>query len=176
VNEGSRRLEEIRELFAYDRWANGMVLDATAGLTEEEFGRDVGGSFPSVRETLVHVAGAEFFWMRRWKGHPRGSVPEPWVFGGHASVRARWVELEGEMGAFLDALTAEELDREIDILTGAGIRCRLPMVHTMRHVVNHSTYHRGQVMDQLRHLGASTAATDLFLFHYERSAAAPAAV
>lgn len=35
----------------------------------------------------------------------------------------------------------------------------------LRHVVNHSTYHRGRVVTMLRQLGAGTVSTDLVLFY-----------
>jgi uncharacterized damage-inducible protein DinB len=175
LDEGSRRLEEIRELFAFDRWATDRVLDSLADLTPGELGRDVGGSFPSVRETLAHTIGAGFFWLARWNGDPRGRRPESWVFTDLASLRARWVELTAELRAFLGALTAGGLDREVDIITSGGIHARRPLVETMRHVVNHASYHRGQVADQMRHLGANPAATDLFLFYHLRSQDAIAA-
>ena len=43
----------------------------------------------------------------------------------------------------------------------------------LRHIVNHSTYHRGQVASMLRQLGAEPAATDLFLYYAERPQPAP---
>lgn len=50
--------DDIHILYEYDRWANNRVLQAAAGLSAEEFTRDLGGSFPSVRDTLVHMSAA----------------------------------------------------------------------------------------------------------------------
>jgi uncharacterized damage-inducible protein DinB len=41
-----------------------------------------------------------------------------------------------------------------------------------QHVINHATYHRGQVTMMLRQLGAAPVATDLILFYWERERAA----
>lgn len=49
--------DDIRLLFEYDRWANDRVLRAAAGLSGEQFTRELGGSFRSVRDALVHIIG-----------------------------------------------------------------------------------------------------------------------
>ena len=52
--------EIARQLFAYDAWANRRSLGACAALTPEQFTRDLGSSFHSVRDTLAHIVGAQF--------------------------------------------------------------------------------------------------------------------
>ena len=47
--------DDIQLLYEYDRWANGRVLQAASALSPEQFTRDLGGSFVSVRDTLVHI-------------------------------------------------------------------------------------------------------------------------
>jgi uncharacterized damage-inducible protein DinB len=64
---------EISKLFAYNRWANARTLGPSSTLTAEEYGRTLGGSFPSVGETLAHIYAAEWIWLERWQGRsPRG--------------------------------------------------------------------------------------------------------
>ena len=60
--------ELTRTLFAYDAWANRRSLEACATLTPEQFTRDLGSSFPSVRDTLAHLVGAQFVWLERFHG------------------------------------------------------------------------------------------------------------
>lgn len=52
-------LREIQELFEYNSWANHRILDATSKLSSEEFSRDLRNSFPSIKDTLVHILSAE---------------------------------------------------------------------------------------------------------------------
>src|SRR5947208_1808811 len=60
--------DDIQLLYRYNRWANATILNAVAPLSKDDFSRKLGGSFPSARETLVHIMGAEWIWLRRWKG------------------------------------------------------------------------------------------------------------
>ena len=55
--------DDIQLLYAYDRWANNRVLQAASALGVEQFTLDLGGSFRSVRGTLVHIIGGEWIWQ-----------------------------------------------------------------------------------------------------------------
>src|SRR5579863_1707980 len=59
--------EDILLLFEYDRWANHRVIRSVAKLSPEQFTRNLGGSFPSVRSTLIHTIGGEWIWLQYWK-------------------------------------------------------------------------------------------------------------
>ena len=59
--------DDIQLLYEYDRWANNRVLQAASTLDAEEFTRDLGGSLRSVRDTLVHIIGGEWGWLKYWK-------------------------------------------------------------------------------------------------------------
>ena len=50
---------ECSKLFACNRWANARTLEPVSALSGEEYGRTLGGSFPSVQETLAHIYAAE---------------------------------------------------------------------------------------------------------------------
>jgi hypothetical protein len=43
-------------------------LQACAGLTEEQFLRPLGNSFPSLRDTPAHLLAVEWLWLERWRG------------------------------------------------------------------------------------------------------------
>lgn len=164
----SRAVAEIRELYYYDHWANRRVRDACSALTDEERRRDLGSSFPSVLETLQHIVAAEWIWLERWNGRsPPGAPPDLSPVEWPALDR-RWSELESAQQRFVSALTDDDLQRVIAYRNTRGDPFAAPLSELLRHVVNHSTYHRGQVATMLRQLGASVPATDLVLFYRER--------
>jgi hypothetical protein len=66
--------DDIQLLYEYDRWANNRVLQKASELSEEQFTRDLGGSFRSVRDTLVHIIGGEWGWLAYWKEPPHSSA------------------------------------------------------------------------------------------------------
>lgn len=160
-------LEEIRELYDYNRWANHRMLDAVARLPEAELTREVGGSFPTVQATLAHAAGAEWLWLRRWRGTSPTSMPEGWTRLSLGELRREWAEIESGQRDFLDGLSEPDLLRPMTYRTLAGNESTNLLGQVLRHVVNHATYHRGQMTTLIRQLGGEPVATDLIVFYRE---------
>src|SRR5262252_5668614 len=63
---GIMNLQDTQNLIAYHYWARNRMLDAVEPLTHEQFLRDTGGSFGSIRNTIVHTFSAEWIWLARW--------------------------------------------------------------------------------------------------------------
>jgi uncharacterized damage-inducible protein DinB len=61
---------DIQLLYGYDRWANNRVLRAVSALSPEQFMRDLGGSFRSVRDALVHIIASEWVGLHIGKSRP----------------------------------------------------------------------------------------------------------
>lgn len=167
--------DDILLLFEYDRWANNRILKAVSSLTDEQFTRDLGGSFPSVRDTLVHIISGAWGWLAYWKEpchNPamlkdlrdrRDTLFAPHLFPNPMTVGVKWTEIETQQTGFLNSLTEEDLGKMLP-LRATQVR----LVHLMQHLANHSSYHRGQVTLMMRQLGAEPVATDFHLFLLER--------
>lgn len=167
--------DDIQLLYEYDRWANNRVLQAAAALSEEQFTRDLRGSFRSVRDTLLHIVGGEWGWVTYWKApNPSAAFAKdlwerhdalfrPEAFPDAAAVQRKWTEVEKEQAEFVNGVTNESLGKMIPIRT-----TQASLGHLMQHMANHSTYHRGQVAVMMRQLGAKPVATDFHMFLIER--------
>ncbi len=172
--------QDIHTLFAYDRWANRRTLQAASALSAEDFLRDLGGSFRSIRDTLVHIIGGEWLWLAYWKHPPdsaadlaylrerRGVLFHPDAISDFAAVQAKWSEVEKEQIEFVDSLTDAMLEEKIPFRTTEA-----KLAHLMQHLANHSTYHRGQIALMLRQLHATPLATDFHEFLFESQHEAP---
>lgn len=151
--------------FAYDRWANARMLGVAEGLTPEALLKDLGSSFGSIRNTLSHIISAEWAWLERWNGTSPKAMLDPAGFPDIAALRARWTQVEQDQQAFLRALTPERLAGDITYSNLQGEPVTLPLWQLMLHMVNHSSYHRGQVTTMLRQVGAKPVSTDLVGFY-----------
>jgi len=163
-------VQDFRLLYEYNSWANQRTLDSCNVLTGEQFTRDLGSSFRSVRDTLAHIYGAEWLWLERWHGRIPNALPLSSNFPDLASLRSRWTELETNLHTFISSLTSSELERIIKYKNTQGVPFEGPLWPMLQHVVNHSSYHRGQIATLLRQLGAKPVSTDLIAFHRERPA------
>jgi uncharacterized damage-inducible protein DinB len=162
---------DIQLLYEYDRWANNRVLQAASALSAEAFTRDLGGSFRSVRDTLVHIIGGEWIWLAYWRTPPhnptelanlrtrRDALFNPHAFPNIGAVRLKWSEIEKEQTEFVDQVTNELLERMLPFRT-----TQVRLAYLMQHLANHSTYHRGQVALMMRQLASEPATTDFHVF------------
>ena len=161
--------QEIQLLFDYNSWANHRSLGAAEKLTPEQFAQPLGSSFSSVRDTLAHIYGAEWIWLERFQGRSPSALPDVAQFRDVASLREQWLQHEDRLLAFVSGLTQSDLDRVMEYKTlKFGIYSN-PLWQSMQHLVNHGTYHRGQVTTMLRQLDAQPVLTDLMHFYRERA-------
>ncbi len=150
-------IQDLRTLVDYHYWARDRLLDALDALTPDQFTRDLGSSFKSVRDTVAHTYAAEWAWYQRWHGEsPTALLPFD-QFPDVASLRSAWTSHEAKMRAFVDALGEDGVERVIDYKLLTGAEGSSPIWQMLQHVVNHASYHRGQVTTMLRQLGASPA-------------------
>jgi uncharacterized damage-inducible protein DinB len=158
------KADEIRLLYAYNRWANTRSLTAAAALTPGQLHRDLGTSHGSAFGTLAHILWGEWRWMGRWLTPPAAPGPDPLTCKDLLALQARWREVEALQTAFLGEVTDSELGHLITYENPPGTAWTYPLGQMLQHLVNHSTYHRGQVTTLLRQLGAAVVPTDFLVF------------
>ena len=159
--------DDIVALFAYDRWANREVLDACRKLTAEQYIAEPVPGWSSVRSTIYHIALATEFNLRALVGDPDDSIPPE---ANLATVDDMARLLERAYRRFEDlrpTLTPNRLDTVLT-LRAIGRTFTLPRWAMLRHIVNHSTYHRGQVAAKLKRFGIEQPATDFFFWVIEQ--------
>lgn len=164
---------ELIDLYEYNRWAHGRILDSAGELTKEEYERDMPGSFPSLRATLEHVLATEVVWLSRWEGHSLGDAPDFTGLSDATALERLWNTFWHRQFTFIEALADDELTRPIAIRTRSGIETVQPLCDTMLHVVNHASYHRGQAASLIRQLGGRPIGTDYFLYCLTRGVDTP---
>jgi uncharacterized damage-inducible protein DinB len=158
-------LAELVDLFAYNRWANERELAAAGRVAVGDLGRPFGASHGSLLGTLLHLHAVEHAWLARWLGTPAGAAPDVDAVVDVPTLQACWEQLWPRQEAFLAGLSESDLRRPVAIRTRAGYETMQPLDATLLHVVNHATYHRGQVTSLLRELSAEPVATDYFLYY-----------
>jgi uncharacterized damage-inducible protein DinB len=165
---------EMVSLYEYNAWADRRVLEAASALTTEQFTKQLGSSFSSVHATLSHIYGVEWLWLERFQGRSPAAIPDDPEFVDIAKLKSSWAAFEPRLLAFVRGLSQEDLDRVMEYKTMKFGVYRNPLWQSMQHLVNHGTYHRGQVTTMLRQLGAQPILTDLMHFYREKATAAGA--
>ncbi|MFL6193819.1 MAG: DinB family protein [Thermoanaerobaculia bacterium] len=155
-------LAQTRQLLLYTLWADRLCLDAARGVPPEALAREAGVSFGSLLGTLCHILGSQRRWLARFTGQ-QATAGDP-AFPDVESLAAGWSETASELEFFLASLTEEQLAAEIAWVDSEGPTYSRPLWQPVCHMVNHSTYHRGQVASLMRQLGYQPPRTDLIHF------------
>lgn len=168
-------LADIREQFAYHNWANErlcMMLHSTFG-DEINLHKSYSAVVLGLHEAAVHIAGAEQIWRTRIEGTSPDSMIASADYPTVADLRKAFEAERAKTQALLDSLqTDADLDRIIAATSTKGEPRVFPLRVLLQHIVNHSTYHRGQITARLIDLGHDEhiISTDYTTFYMEHTA------
>jgi uncharacterized damage-inducible protein DinB len=163
-------VEDFAALYDFNVWADRRTLESCASLSEAQFVQNLGSSFPSVRDTLAHIMLVEWVWLERWHGRGPDKFPSAGDFPNLASIRARWSEIELDLLDYVASVQPPDLQKIVHHKTMSGVPQAAPLWQMLQHLVNHGTYHRGQIATMLRQLKAKPVSTDLIFYYRERAA------
>jgi uncharacterized damage-inducible protein DinB len=159
--------DDVVALFAYDRWANTKVLDACRQLTAEQYIAEPVPGWSSVRSTIHHIALVTELHLRTLAGDPVDRISTE---ADLATVDDAARLLERAYRRFEElrpTLTPEWLNTVLT-LRAVGRTFTLPRWALLRHIVHHSSYHRGQVASKLKRFGIEQPVTDFFFWVIEQ--------
>lgn len=166
---------ELLDLVAYGEWATDRLTTAMRALSDADRRRRDESAFGSLLGTYTHLVAAEWVWLTRWKG-TNPPAPPAWVgVAGFEEIVAHLRAVERERAAMLVRLNDADLARPVAYRTFAGAEQVTPFAALVRHVVNHGTYHRGQISMRVRQLGGQPPSTDYIVWLRLDSRAAPGA-
>ena len=167
-------VKDLQTLYDYSYWANTKLLGVVCQLTPEQFTQSVAGSYGSVRNTLVHILSAEWGWLDRCGGPPRGAQLKADDFPTLQSVVDAWTRVEAYVREFLSTLRDEDLARNVEFTLGNAPKQSMALGELMHHAAVHAVNHRGQVALLLRVLGCTPGNFDLLSYYGEKHAASSA--
>jgi len=163
-------LTDLNTWLDYHYWARDVVLDAVELLTPDQFTRPVESSFKSMRDTVAHMYGAEWLWYCRWTGNLGASMPKYDTWPDLISIRKAWLDHQVKVRTLVTDEGEAGVSRVYHYKSLAGQPTSSQFWEMLVHVVNHGSYHRGQVTTLLRQLGAAPPkSTDMITFFRTRA-------
>jgi uncharacterized damage-inducible protein DinB len=160
-------VKEVKTLFAFNAWATNRIFDAVVSLQPENISKDMSSSHGSIFATMVHLVGAEKMWLSRWVGKQDSAFLSPENVPSMGDLRNLWNTVGFETAKFLAGLDDRKLQDFFEMKTSKGEIFRHIYWQAMLHLVDHSTYHRAQVVTMMRQLGVTPPATGMIMFFRE---------
>ncbi len=158
--------------YDYHKWANDRFFEHLKNLPGEVYSKEIKSVFSSIREVIIHIYQTDGMWLSVMSGDsfPEtmkviNQLKEKSVGQDLENMEKLYQEISGRYDAFLMEL--ENLDKPITINHPKYGELTTPITDLVKHVVNHGTYHRGNITAMLRQQGHSGVPTDYIFYIYE---------
>lgn len=165
---GTAMLDHYRAFGRYNRWANGRLYDAAAGLDDASYRADRGAFFKSLHGTFNHLLVTDRIWLKRFTGV--GDAPsqlDAILHDDFAGLRAAREAEDMRILGFVDGLDEAKLAGTIKFRrVSTPEEFEEPLMPMLTHWFNHQTHHRGQAHAILT--GLTGKAPELDLLFYQR--------
>lgn len=153
------------ELAGFNIWANNIVCGWLENISDDQWNQEIISSFNSIQETVLHIISAEKAWIQRFK-----KEPVEWLQFSYKGTKEEhiklWKEISTAFKAYIENFNEDDLAKNLDFKRLNGDAYSMPYYQLFAHVVNHATYHRGQLVTMLRQSGfLNVGATDLLGFY-----------
>ena len=116
---------DITKLAEFNIWAHRKMGEQIGSLPQEVFVRELGGSFGSIKATLIHILESDWLWLQRFNGIPLADLP-PWHFETASDIYREWLPVQDEMLSVVRT-EAGNARKKIKFLTRKGIPYELPL-------------------------------------------------
>ena len=151
----------FKELAEYNLWANTIVCEWLQQISDEQWNKEIISSFNSIQETVLHIISAENAWLQRFS-----KEPVEWLQSTYKGTKEEhiqlWKKTSAGFKAYVESFDENNLTTNLDFKRLNGDAFSMPYYQLFSHVVNHATYHRGQLVTMLRQAGfTNVSATDL---------------
>ncbi len=158
----------VHKHLAFNLWANSQTAELLKSVPDEIYFKENKGSFPSVAKTVLHIWGAQNIWLKRLQGESLSTWPQQSTTVSKQDQLNGLVQSSKDLYDFIQSKDDAYLSSLYSYNNMKGEPFRDSVEDTLFHVVNHSTYHRGQIITMLREAGVtSVVSTDLI--HYLRT-------
>lgn len=160
----------LKELAAYIIWADNKAITWLSNISDEQWDQETASSFSSIKATAIHIVSAQKIWLDFWKKMPDPVYLSTGFKGTRAELIAIWKQAAADLKTFIETYPEENYEEVVNVKKPNGEISQMEFWRTLQHMVNHSTYHRGQLVTLLRHAGfTGFSNTDLFTYYLRQN-------
>lgn len=147
---------------AYNHWANQQLSDWLRSASEADLDREIESSFSSLKETVLHIWSAEYLWLQTVKNESADASPAKSFKGSKDDLLKGWLQASENFRNHVKSMSLTDLQAKRPKSRGDGYTAIADMIH---HCMNHSTYHRGQLITMGRQAGLESPPRTDFIYY-----------
>jgi uncharacterized damage-inducible protein DinB len=149
--------EHLQHMFEYMRWADAQMQAAARTVNDEGYYKEQGISIGSIHKLLVHCMAVQWLWLSRWRGESPTRLENHEDWPTRDALSARWPLVHSAITDFLGTTSPKQLAREVQYRNTRGELSAVPLGDLMLHMIDHATYHRGQLNTMIKRAGGTPA-------------------
>ena len=138
----------IQRFIRFNYWANQRLADWLGGIDRQLLYADTGSSFPTIDKTIQHMTASQDNWEAIILRGEFRELNQPDKIDAIHEVLDELIVSSGKLLDGVTSLPEAALQEIITVTDSAQSRYEYIL-----HVVNHSSYHRGQIVSMIRSLG-----------------------
>jgi uncharacterized damage-inducible protein DinB len=141
---------KMHQLTCYNLWANSKLTEVIKNLKPIELEKEITSSFPTIRKTVFHIWDAEYIWLKRLQGESLDSFPSK-NYDSSVAIE-KFLDCSQEWVNFTATKQDAFYEQACNYKNLALKDFSNSTSEILQHCMNHSTYHRGQLVTMLRQL------------------------
>jgi uncharacterized damage-inducible protein DinB len=156
----------FKELANYNMWADNAAINWVSQISDEQWEQIVVSSFSSVKQTAIHIASAEKVWIDFWTKELDPVFLSSEFKGTKNELIEIWKNASAGLKSFIENHPEENYLHRVTFKYPSGAVGGMEFAQTFAHIINHTTYHRGQLVTLLRQVGFTKfSSTDLATYY-----------
>lgn len=146
--------ELLIDLAKYNMWANALFINELSKLSDEQLDKELISSFPTIRKTVSHIWSAEDIWLQRLGLKEQPVWAESVFTGSFEEMCTNWEETSKGLLSFIERQYSDTaFEHVLQYYNLKKQSAKIPVYVVLVQVLNHGTYHRGQLVTMMRQVG-----------------------
>ncbi|MDJ1505875.1 DinB family protein [Xanthocytophaga agilis] len=155
------------ELADYTIWANGIIIKWLNQINDEQWEQVICSSFSSIKQTTLHIVSAQKIWIDYWKNIPEPAFLSVEFKGTKTDLIEIWDKLSNDLKNFIEIYPEDKYLQPVTFRWPRGGEGKMEFWQSFTHMLNHTTYHRGQLVTLLRQANfTALTSTDLATYYH----------
>lgn len=153
----------------YNHWANKKICNYLSSVDESQLRGDKSGEYKVIKKIVLHIADGEQTWLARLKGQNIPHMHNLDLGGNFPDICNHVMENSAGFIHFVEQKIDGFLNDSTEYINLKGKTFTQNNAEIIMHCMNHSTFHRGQIISMLRHVGyTDQSASDFIMFLREK--------
>ena len=161
--------DHLHNMFEYVRWADAAIIRAACTVPDAGYYKEQGISIGSIHKLLVHCMAAQWIWLSRWRGECPTCLENHEDFPTRDSLEQRWPLVHSAMLDFLGLQSQKCSCASSNTRTRGEKIYNVALGDLMLHVIDHGSYHRGQINTMIKHVGGTPGTVAYHLYALEKT-------